>query len=79
MICKNGEISKGEACIANASPSEPITATRREDRHEGSQGRQSEAMHGQPNKPKAAEAAPHSSAGGHSGGAAANSIVGVGF
>ena len=79
MSCRNGEISKGDTCIANASPSEAITATRREDGHEASQGRQSESLHGQPNKPKAAEATPHSSSGGHSGGAGANSMVGVGF
>jgi hypothetical protein len=79
MSCKNGEISKGDTCIANASPSEAITATRREDGHETSQGRQSEPLHGQPNKPKAAEATPHSSSGGHGGGAGANSMVGVGF
>ena len=79
MSCRNGEISKGDTCIANASPSEAITATRREDGHEASQGRQSESLHGQPNKPKAADATPHSSSGGHSGGAGANSMVGVGF
>jgi hypothetical protein len=79
MSCKNGEISKGDTCIANASPSEPIAATRREEGHETSQGRQSEPLHGQPNKPKAAEATPHSSSGGHSGSAGANSMIGVGF
>jgi hypothetical protein len=79
MSCKNGEISKGDTCIVNASPSEPITATRREEGHEASQGQQSEPLHGQPNKPKAAEATMHSSSGGHSGGAGANSMVGVGF
>jgi hypothetical protein len=79
MSCKNGEISKGDTCIANASPSEAIAPTRREDGHEASQGRPSEPLHGQPNKPKAAEATPHSSSAGHSGGAGANSMVGVGF
>jgi hypothetical protein len=79
MSCRNGEVSKGDTCIANASPSEAITATRREDAHEASPGRQSEPLHGQPNRSKAAEATPHSSSGSHSGGAGANSMVGVGF
>jgi hypothetical protein len=78
LLCKNGEISKGDTCIANASPSASVTAGRRDDRHESSSGRQSEAMREQP-KPKAAEGTSHSSSGGHSGGSGANSMVGVGF
>jgi hypothetical protein len=77
MLCKSGEISKGNACIANASPPESVTTTRREGGREGLPGRQSEATREHLTKLRTAEGTPLSPSGGHSAGA--NSMVGVGF